>query len=53
MLWNRYILPNKYDVVELFEIQNSSASKFLAKLVQAEVIESVSGYGKGSYHFRK
>lgn len=40
-------------VVELLGIQNSSASKFLSKLVQAEVIEPVSGHGKGKYRFRK
>lgn len=40
-------------VVELLEIQNSSASKFLSKLVQAEIIEPVSGHGKGKYKFRK
>ena len=40
-------------VVELLEIRNSSASKFLSKLVWAEIIEPVSGHGKGKYKFRR
>lgn len=40
-------------VVELLELQNSSASKLISKLVQAEVIEPVSGRGKGRYRFLK
>ena len=40
-------------VVELLGIQNSSASKLLTKLLQAEIIELVSGCGKGKYRFRK
>lgn len=35
------------------KIQNSSASKLLSKLVQAEIIEPVSGHGKGKYKFKK
>ncbi len=38
-------------IVELLEIQNSSASKLLSKLVQAEIIVPVSGQGKGKYKF--
>ncbi len=38
-------------IVELLEIQNSSASKLISKLVQAEIIEPVSGKGKGKYKF--
>lgn len=40
-------------VVELLELQNSSASKLIAKLAQARIIEPVSGYGKGKYKFSK
>lgn len=40
-------------VVELLELQNSSASKLLSKLVQAEIIEPVQGYGKGRYRFKQ
>lgn len=41
------------DIVKLLEIQNSSASKFIKKLVDNKIIEPVSGYGKGKYHFFK
>ncbi len=40
-------------VAELLGLQNSSVSKLLAKLVKAEVIEPVSGYGKGKYRFSR
>lgn len=40
-------------VVELLELQNSSASKLLSKLVQAGIIEPVQGKGKGKYRFRR
>lgn len=36
---------------ELLKIKNSSASKLIAKLVQAEILEHVSGHGKGKYRF--
>lgn len=36
-------------VMELLELKESGASKFLANLVEAEIIEPVSGYGKGKY----
>ncbi len=36
---------------ELLKIKNSSASKLIAKLVQAEILEPVSGHGKGKYRF--
>lgn len=39
-------------VVKLLELQNSSASKLIARLVQADVIEPVSGHGKGKYKFK-
>lgn len=34
-------------VTELLGLKNSSASKLLSNLVQADIIEPVSGYGKG------
>lgn len=40
-------------VVELLSLQNSSASKLIAKLLQAGIIEPVSGQGKGKYRFTK
>ena len=40
-------------VMELLELKSSGASKFLSNLVQADIIEPVSGYGKGRYKFKK
>lgn len=40
-------------VTDLLGLKNSSASKLLSNLVQADIIEPVSGYGKGKYKFRK
>ena len=40
-------------VMELLELKGSGASKFLSNLVQAEIIESVYGHGKGKYKFKK
>ena len=40
-------------VMELLELKSSGASKFISNLVQADVIESVTGYGKGKYRFKK
>lgn len=39
-------------VMELLELKESGASKFLANLVEAEIIKPVSGYGKGKYKFK-
>ena len=39
-------------VMELLELKSSGASKFLSNLVQADIIEAVSGYGKGKYKFK-
>ena len=39
-------------VIELLDLKNSSASKFLSNLVQADIIEPVSGQGKGRYKFK-
>lgn len=40
-------------IMELLELKGSGASKFLSKLVQADIIETVSGHGKGKYKFKK
>lgn len=40
-------------VMDLLELKSSGASKLLANLLAAEIIESVSGYGKGKYRFKK
>ena len=40
-------------VTELLDLKNSSASKLLSNLVQADIIEPVSGYGKGKYKFKQ
>lgn len=40
-------------VMELLEMKSSGASKLISNLVQADIIEPVSGYGKGKYKFKK
>ena len=40
-------------VMELLELKSSGASKFLSNLLQADIIEPVSGHGKGRYKFKK
>ncbi|MBD8930624.1 MAG: hypothetical protein EGQ79_00485 [Ruminococcus sp.] len=40
-------------VMELLGLKGSGASKLLSNLVQADIIESVSGHGKGKYKFKK
>ena len=40
-------------VMGLLELKASGASKLLSNLVEADVIETVSGYGKGKYKFKK
>ena len=40
-------------VMELLELKGSGASKLLSNLVKADIIEPVSGYGKGRYKFKK
>ena len=40
-------------VMELLGLKGSGASKLLSNLVQADIIEPVSGYGKGKYKFKK
>ncbi len=40
-------------VMELLNLKSSGASKLLSNLLQADIIEPVSGYGKGKYKFKK
>ena len=40
-------------VMEFLELKGSGASKLLSNLVQADIIEPVSGHGKGRYKFKK
>ena len=40
-------------VMELLRLKGSGASKLLSNLVQADIIEPVSGHGKGKYKFKK
>ena len=40
-------------VMELLGLKGSGASKLLSNLVQADIIEPVSGHGKGKYKFKK
>lgn len=39
------------DVIEILGIRGSGASKMIGNLLDAGIIEPVSGYGKGRYHF--
>ena len=39
--------------MEVLELKASGVSKLLSNLVQADIIESVSGHGKGKYKFKK
>ena len=40
-------------VMEILELKESGASKLLSNLMQADIIEPVSGHGKGKYKFKK
>ncbi len=40
-------------VIELLELESSGVSKLISNLIQSDMIEPVSGYGKGKYKFRK
>ena len=41
------------ELLELLELKGSGASKLLSNLMQADIIEPVSGHGKGKYKFKK
>ncbi|MFR1158368.1 MAG: Fic family protein [Coprococcus phoceensis] len=40
-------------VMELLQLKSSGASILISNLVQSDIIEHVSGHGKGKYKFRK
>ena len=40
-------------VMEVLELKSYGASKLLSNLVRADIVEPVSGYGKGKYKFKK
>ena len=40
-------------VMELLQLKSSGASKLISNLVQSDIIEPVSGHGKGKFKFRK
>ena len=40
-------------VMELLGLKGSGASKLLSNLMQADIIEPLSGHGKGKYKFKK
>ena len=40
-------------VMELLQLKSSGASRLISNLVQSDIIEPVSGHGKGKYKFRK
>ena len=40
-------------VMDLLELKSSGASKLISNLAQADIIEPVSGHGKGKYKFKK
>ena len=40
-------------IMELLGLKGSGASKLLSNLVQADIIEPVSGHGKGRYRFKR
>ena len=54
-LFERYGLDGIFGrsaVMELLGLKSSGASRLLSNLVQADIIEPVSGHGKGKYKFR-
>ncbi len=40
-------------IMELLELKASGASKLISNLIQFDIIEPVSGHGKGKYRFKK
>lgn len=40
-------------VMKVIDLKQSGASKLLSNLVQKDIIETVSGHGKGKYKFKK
>ena len=48
-----YQLFGRGEVMELLELKSSGASKIISNMVQADVIEPISGHGKGKYKFKE
>ena len=40
-------------IMDILELKSSGASKLISNLLQADIIEPVSGYGKGKYKFKE
>ena len=38
--------------MKVIDIKSSRASELLKEMMEQNIIESVSGYGKGKYHFK-
>lgn len=43
----------KSAVMEFLDLKSSGTSKLLSNLVRADIIEPISGHGKGKYKFKK
>ena len=48
-----YQLFGRGEVMELLGLKSSGASKIISNMVQADVIEPISGHGKGKYKFKE
>ena len=44
---------SRCSVMEVIDLKGSGASKLISKLLKADIIEPVSGYGKGKYKFKR
>ena len=40
-------------IMDILELKSSGASKLISNLLQADIIEPVSGHGKGKYKFKE
>ena len=46
------VVFGRSDVMKVIDIKSSRASELLKEMMEQNIIESVSGYGKGKYHFK-
>lgn len=46
------VIFGRSDVMKVIDIKSSRASELLKEMMEQNIIESVSGYGKGKYHFK-
>lgn len=46
------VIFGRSDVMKVINIKSSRASELLKEMMEQNIIESVSGYGKGKYHFK-